>query len=153
MEPDQMIIMWGAIAVAFVVLEITTMAFVALYVAAGSLVALLVAVAGGALPMQIVAFSIAGVALLALTRPIIMRRLQKDEIPTNVHWLVGKRGIVTIEIDADAGTGQIRVGTEHWTAAPESGSGVIAVDDKVDVARVEGVTAMVRPLTEPSQPE
>lgn len=148
MEPEQLIIMWGAVAVVFVVLEITTMAFVALYVAAGSLAAMTVALVGGGMPAQIMTFTVAGVALLLLTRPVIMRRLQKDEIPTNVHWLVGKRGIVTIEIDADAGTGQIRVGTEHWTASPESGSGVIAVDDKVEVVRVEGVTALVRPISQ-----
>lgn len=145
MEGQQVyLVVWAAIAVAFMVLEMMTMAFVALYVSAGALAALAAALVGGNVVVQVAAFSLFGAVLLVLTRPVIMRRLQKDEIPSNVHWLVGKRGIVTIEIDADAGTGQIRVGTEHWTAAPTGGDGVIPVDAKVEVVEVEGVTALVQ---------
>jgi membrane protein implicated in regulation of membrane protease activity len=141
-----MLVMWAIIAVVFIVLEMATFAFVALYVAAGAFVAAIVALLGGNIVLQVAAFAVSGIVLLLLTRPVLMRKLQKGEVLSNVHWLVGKRGIVTIAIDNDAGTGQIRVGTEHWTARnlDAEASEPIPVDAKVDVISVEGVTAYVR---------
>ncbi len=141
---QKMIILWAALVVLFLVFEMVSTAFVALYVSVGAGAALIAAVAGGGVPMQVAAFAVVGLTALVLTRPIIMRKLQQESIPSNVHWLVGKRGIVTIEIDPDAGAGQIRVGTEFWTAASPEGNGSIPVSAKVEVMAVEGVTALVQ---------
>lgn len=154
MDAEQtMMIAWAAVVVIFLVLEMLSSAFVALYISAGAGAALIAAALGGGIPVQVAVFAVVGIAGLMLTRPVIMRRLQQESIPSNVHWLVGKRGIVTIEIDPDAGTGQIRVGTEFWTAAPHGGTGVIPVDAKVEVISVEGVTALVQPVSVSSAPE
>ena len=39
-------------------------------------------------------------------------------VRSNVNSLVGRRGVVTVPITAATGRGQIRVGTEFWTARP-----------------------------------
>ena len=145
---ESQLILWIVLAAAFAVLEIATMAFVALYFSVGALVAALIAWGDGPMAVQLVAFAGTGLVLMALTRPILKRKLESPDIPTNVDRMVGKRGIVTIAIDNDANTGQIRVGTEYWTARwPEATPGTtIPVDAKVEIIAVEGVTARVAPL-------
>lgn len=145
MDPE--LVLWIILAAAFAVLEIATMAFVALYFAVGSIVAAVVAWLGGGLPAQLLAFAVTGAVLMALTRPLLKRRLESPDMPTNVDRMVGRSGIVTIPIDNDASTGQIRVGTEYWTARwPEDArGGTIPVDARVKIVAVEGVTARVLP--------
>src|SRR5689334_21803498 len=85
--------------------------------------------------------------LLVLTRQLVLRGLGKgSDQRMNVYALEGQRGIVTIAIDNDASTGQIRVGSEFWTArAIDELPGPIPIGAKVDVVEVRGVTARVRP--------
>ncbi|MCW2960308.1 MAG: NfeD family protein [Thermoleophilia bacterium] len=147
---DPYLITWIALAALFAVVELSTLAFVALYFALGSVAAAIVAGADGSLTWQLVAFVITSGALLAITRPLLKHRLESPDIHTNVSLLIGKGGIVTIPIDNDANTGQIRVGTEYWTARlPETSvHGLVPVDSRVTVVSVEGVTARVEPRME-----
>jgi membrane protein implicated in regulation of membrane protease activity len=146
-DSTQQLIFWAALAVLFAVAEMATVAFVALYVSVGAVAGAAVAAFDGDVVWQVAAFVITGVVLLLLTRPLLTRKLQKTEIPSNVNAIVGKRGIVTIEVDNDSGTGQIRIGTEHWTARLADGeAGKVAPETKVEIVSVEGVTAYVRPI-------
>lgn len=148
---DPYLILWIVLAATFVVLEIATMAFVAIYLALGSIAAAIVAGLGGELVWQLVAFVVTGLVLLALTRPVLKRRLESPDVAMNVDRMVGRSGIVTIPVDNDANTGQIRVGTEYWTARrPEEArsGGTIPADARVRIVAVEGVTARVLPTDE-----
>lgn len=144
---DDWVIIWGAAAAAFIVIEVVTVTFVAVYFAIGAAVAALVAALGGGFAWQLLAFAITGVVLMVLTRPVLKRKLEAPDVPTNVDRMAGKGGIVTIAIDNDANTGQIRVGTEYWTArVAGDGEGVLVpVDARVVVQKIEGVTALVIP--------
>jgi membrane protein implicated in regulation of membrane protease activity len=145
----QELIVWVAIAVAFAVAELATMAFVGLYFAIGAIAAAVLAGFEFDIAWQVLAFVATSIVLLALTRPFLQHRLQSEPVPMNVDRMTGKRGIVTIPIDNDANTGQIRVGTEYWTARLEDGSpsDPLPVEARVEVVRVSGVTAYVVPLT------
>lgn len=144
---EDWLIIWGALAAGLVVAEVVTVTFVAIYFAVGAAVAAMVAWLGGEVVWQLLAFSVTGIVLMVLTRPFLKGRLEPADVPTNVSRLVGKGGIVTITIDNDANTGQIRVGTEYWTArvVEAAGEQVIPVDARVTVDAIEGVTARVRP--------
>jgi membrane protein implicated in regulation of membrane protease activity len=144
---EQWEIIWAVAAAFFIVVEVVTVTFVSVYFGVGALAAMVVALAGGSVPWQFVAFAVTGVVLMVLTRPFLKKRLESPDVPTNVNLLVGKGGIVTITIDNDANTGQIRVGTEYWTARlpEELADQVVPVDTRVLVESVEGVTARVRP--------
>lgn len=149
MDPE--LLTWIIIAAAFAVLEAATVAFFAQYFALGAIAAAIVAWQGGGIEWQLVAFTVTGVVLMALTRPILKRRLEAPDFHTNVNRMVGKRGVVTIAIDNDANTGQIRVGSEYWTARwPEQTPGTtIPVDARVEILAIEGVTARVAPIEAP----
>ncbi len=147
---ESYVILWIAIAAGFVILEVVTMAFVAMYFAVGAGAAALVAGLDGGLTWQLLAFAVTGIVLMLLTRPLLKGKLESPKIATNVDRMAGKGGIVTIAIDNLANTGQIRVGTEYWTArvadgAPEQ---IIPVDARVTVQQIEGVTARVLPRVE-----
>lgn len=145
MDEQTWIIVWVLIAVLFAVVEIATFAFVAIYFSIGALAAAVAAALGFDVVGQLVAFSIAGIVLLFLTRPVLKRRLESPDVSMNVDRMAGKTGIVTIPIDNDANTGQIRVGTEYWTARTADGapSERIDSDERVRIVAVEGVTARV----------
>lgn len=149
MDPE--LVLWIILAAVLAALEVATMAFVALYFAVGSVAAAIVAWLGGGLEWQLLAFALTGMLLMLATRPFLKRRLESPDIATNVDRMVGRGGIVTIPIDNDANTGQIRVGTEYWTARwPEDGHGAaIPVGARVRIVAIEGVTARVLPSEVP----
>ncbi len=144
---DSYTILWIILAAGFVAIEVATVAFIALYFALGSVAAAIVAWQDGGLAWQLTAFGVCGIVLMLLTRPVLKRSLESPDVPMNVDRMVGKGGIVTIAIDNELNTGQIRVGTEYWTArTPEDSPGMrIAVDERVTIVAVQGVTARVLP--------
>lgn len=150
---EQWVIIWAVAAAAFLIVEVVTVTFVAVYFAIGAAAAAAVALGNGGFALQLVAFSVTGAVLLLLTRPILKKRLESPDVATNVNRMVGKGGIVTITIDNDANTGQIRVGTEYWTARLVEGHAheVLPVDSRVTVEAIEGVTARVRPRADPTR--
>lgn len=145
-DATTMALVWGAAAAVFVIIEVVTVTFVAVYFAIGAAAATAIALGDGSFGVQLAAFSITGVLLMLATRPLLKKKLESPDIPTNVNRMVGKGGIVTITIDNDANTGQIRVGTEYWTArmVDADADRVVPVDERVVVDAIEGVTARVR---------
>jgi membrane protein implicated in regulation of membrane protease activity len=138
---------WLVAAIALLVAEATTAAFVAAYFAIGALLAALAAALGAPLWAQGLEFVVVSLVLLVLTRQLVLRGLGKQTGQRmNVYALEGQQGIVTIPIDNDAATGQIRIGSEFWTArSVEELPAPIPIGAKVDVVDIRGVTARVRP--------
>ncbi len=57
--------------------------------------------------------------------------------------------MITIAIPAGTGArGQVRIGTEEWSARPADGDEGIAAGDTVEIVGLEGVTALVRRVAE-----
>lgn len=145
---DSYLVFWIVLATVLAVTEVASMAFVAIYFAIGSAAAAVVAGTDAGLEWQLLAFVLTGVVLMAATRPVLKRRLETPDVPANVDRLVGRGAIVTIPVDNDRNTGQVRVGTEFWTARrPDDAADltVIPVDAHVRIVAVEGVTARVVP--------
>jgi membrane protein implicated in regulation of membrane protease activity len=65
---------------------------------------------------------------------------------TNAPTVVGKRAVVTRQILEGPGQrGQVRVGTEEWSARGES-ENAIAEGTTVEVIAIDGVSLVVRPV-------
>ena len=140
-------IVWLVLGGVLLALEAVTLAFVAIYFGVAALVAALVAGMGAPLWLQVTVFSAVSLAGLGLTRRIAKRVLRGPAPKTNVHTIVGRRGIVTRPLSADTGLGQIRIGSEYWTARPYfDDAPEIPAGARVEVMQVEGVTAVVMPL-------
>ena len=113
-----------------------------------ALVAAVAAALGAGVALQLIIFAIVSVVTLLATRGMVTRALQRSPVVrSNVNSLVGRRGVVTVPITAATGRGQIRVGTEFWTARPYMDDARdIEEGTSVEVLGVEGVTALVLPL-------
>ena len=137
-------LIWLVVGVVLLGIEAVTLAFVAVYFGVAALVAALFAGIGAPLWLQIVVFCGVSVLGLAMTRRIATRVMKGPVVKTNVHTLAGRRGIVTKTITGDDGKGQIRLGSDFWTARPYFDDGeTIPEGAKVEVVKIEGATAVV----------
>ena len=136
---------WGLWLIAAALLaggEVATTSFflgpLALAALAGALVALL----GLGLPVQIGVFIAAGIAAILLLRPVAMRHLRTPaRLRTGVAALVGSRAVVVERVDADGG--RVKIGGEVWSARSFFDDQVIEAGTRVEVAKIEGATALV----------
>ncbi len=141
-------VIWTVIGIALIIVEMVSMVFVASYFGIGALATAVVAAAGGGHFAQYTTFAIVSIILLLLTRPLLMKSLKMPKVESNVHSMTGKSAIVTKAIDNDSNTGQVRVGTEYWTARSTDDSKCFSVDEKVKIVNVDGVTARVEALSD-----
>ena len=146
---------WLAVGLAALAIEAMSLNFVLLYFGVGALITALAAALGANPGVQVIVFAISSIVLLLVSRPTLKRLASRSSgVATNVHTIAGKRGIVTIAIDNDASTGQIRIGTEYWTARSTIvGDAAIPVGATVHVHEVAGVTARVSRASQSSPPE
>jgi membrane protein implicated in regulation of membrane protease activity len=140
-------VVWILIAIALAAVEIFTLTFVAVYPAAGALAATITALAGGSFGLQLLVFAFVSVGALLLTRRPLMRLMKRmPTVPSNAPSMIGKRAVVVIAIGEGTGQrGQVRVGTEHWSARSE-GEQAIPEGTTVEITRIDGVALVVRPL-------
>lgn len=138
--PDWVI--WLIVAAAFAVGEVVTTGLVLGFFAVGAVLAALVGVAGLGLVVQVVAFAVGAVALLALLRPVAARHLQTPRaIRTGTAALVGARALVLERVDAQGG--RVKIGGEVWSARSFDETQVIEPGSTVEVFKIEGATALV----------
>ena len=139
---DNMVIVWLAAIVVFVVVEAITVQLLCIWFAASSLVALIFALFKAPEFVQIIVFVVCTVVLLIFTRPVV-RRLMKGQItPTNADRILGMTAVVIQEINNDMAEGQVKVSNQIWSARSLRGN-VFPVDTKVIFHSIEGVKVIV----------
>ena len=136
---------WLVIALILIGAELMSMAFIALYLAVGAIAAGIAGAAGANFGIQILVFAVVSVVSLIATRKPLKRALDRTPVvASNAQTVVGKHAVVTVALDEGPGhRGQIRVGTEYWSAR-SSDDHSIEEGATVEVAGIEGVTALVR---------
>ena len=80
--------------------------------------------------------------MLFVVRPIALSHLRTPRaIRTGVAALIGERGVVTEQVDAQ--DGRIKLRGEVWSARTYDPSHVIAAGKNVEVVQIDGATAIV----------
>ena len=135
--------LWSLIAVALAVGEIFTPGMFFLGpVALAALAAAGTAALGAGAGIALVVFIAGSIASLALLRPIARRHVRLPAIArTGTDALVGSRAVVLRRVDADGG--RVRIGGEEWSARAYMEDQVLEPGMRVEVARIEGATALV----------
>ena len=134
---------WVILAGIFFVIEAATIGFLVFWFGIGSLIAMVVSLFTDSLAIQTTVFILSSTILLFFTRPFVNRFSRNEEVQTNAFSIIGKRGIVTKTIDPISGQGQIKIGTEIWSA--KSADEVkIEKGMEVEVLDIDGVKAIVR---------
>lgn len=135
---------WIIIAGFFFILEMATVGFLVFWFGIGALIAMIISLFTSNIAIQTAVFVFSSTILLFFTRSFVNKFSKKDdEVQTNAYSIIGKRGIVIKDIDPISGAGQVKVGTEVWSAK--------SLDDRkieegleVEIMEIDGVKAVVK---------
>ena len=129
----------------FFICEIITVGFLVFWLGVGALIAMLVSFFTSNIIVQMSVFVISSGLLIFATRPLVNKISKKDVVPTNVYSLIGKKAVVTEDIDWVTGKGQIKFEGEIWSAKSKEQINIPA-GSEVEIVSIEGVKAFVKPL-------
>ncbi len=138
-----MTVLWLAILVVLVVIELLTMGLTTIWFAGGALVATIASLFGAPLALQVILFLAASALLLYFTRPIAVKYFNKDRVRTNAESLVGRQAIVISEIDNLQGIGQVNVGGMEWSARTRVDGVKLPVGTVTTILAINGVKLIV----------
>jgi membrane protein implicated in regulation of membrane protease activity len=142
-------VIWVVAAVVLLIAEATTSAFIALYFGLAAIAAAAVALTGLGVVVQLIAFAALSVGSLTVTRPALKRAIGSTSLHrTGVDAMQGRIGVVTRAI-GELESGLVKVGGETWTARSFYDEEPIAEGSRVEVIKIEGVTALVVPAPSP----
>ncbi len=141
-------IFWLVAMVIFLVVEMGTVSLVSIWFVGGSLAAFLVSFVVREPWIEVVVFLVVSLILLFLVRPIASKFSvkKKDQIQSGAQALVGKRAVVTEEIDNLHAKGEVQINGQYWGAKTEDDYVKIHKDTVVIVDDVEGVKLIVKEL-------
>jgi membrane protein implicated in regulation of membrane protease activity len=150
-------ILWLALVILFVVIELLTLEFTFLMIAAGSLIGGLGAnLLGWPWWVQIGLAAILAALLIFTIRPLLLLTLKKGADPTksNVDALYGLGGRVMRDFIEGSGAVKLDNG-ETWTSRLAPGFTTVELEegDRVTVTRIAGAIAEVVPATSTAPPQ
>jgi len=135
---------WLGIAVVLAIVEVTTTQLVSLWFVIGAAATAVCSATflKGQLMWQIVIFIVISAVMLILTRPLVKKLKTNEPVSTNSDRNIGKIAVVIADVDNEKGMGQVRVGSEKWSAK-SADSSVIKEGTNVKVVGIEGVKLVV----------
>ena len=136
-------IVWLAVAIVLLVVEIITLGLTTIWFAGGALVACVAAALQADFLVQMMLFLVVSVVMLFFTRPVAMRYMNKNRTKTNSESLVGKEAVVLQEINNLKASGQVQLNGIEWTARAENMEDVIEKGAIVCIKKIEGVKLIV----------
>lgn len=142
---DHMWETWTALAILLGLAELLSLDLVLLMLAVGAGAGVVTALLGLPIAVQALAAIGTSIAMLALVRPSMLKRLHSGpELVTGHDALVGRQGVVVSRVTRDGG--QVRISGELWSARSYDETTVIEVGSRVDVFRIDGATALVHEI-------
>ena len=136
---------WLIAAGVFFIIEIFTIGFFVFWLGIGSLLAMVISLFTTNLVVQSTVFIISSTLLILATKPLVNKLQKKDNTPTNVYSIVGKKAIVIEDINWSTGKGQIKSDGEIWSAKSNEHVN-IPKGSEVEIESIEGVKAFVKPI-------
>lgn len=144
MEP----MIWLGILAGLLIIEAATTGLTTIWFAGGALLAALASFFGAGLILQMILFLVVSLVLLIFTRPVAVRFMNKGVEKTNVNSLIGRKAVVTREVNNLAQTGQVKLNDVEWTARADSDQHIIPVGAIVKIEKVNGVKLIVHEYKE-----
>ncbi len=139
---DYMPYVWIAVMVIMAIFEGVTTQLVSVWFVCGALAAAVVSFFVPVFAVQFGVFVGVSLLLLLVTKPLVKKAREVKPEPTNADRNIGKIAVVTQEINNTAGTGQVKLGGNTWTARTVNDE-VIPEGAEVTVKEISGVKLMV----------
>jgi membrane protein implicated in regulation of membrane protease activity len=136
-------VIWSIVAVLLAVGELLTPGMFFLGpVALAAVAAAAVGAVGLGAAWQLLVFVLGSIASVAVLRPIARSHLRMPpQLRTGADALVGAKGLVVQRVDLNGG--RVKIGGEEWTARAFFEEQVIEPGTRVEIAKIEGATALV----------
>jgi len=136
-------VMWAILAVLLAVAEIFTPGLFFLGpIALAAVAACITAAVGGPVWLQIVLFGVGSFAAVGVLRPIARAHLKMPHaLRTGTAALEGGKAVVLQRVDGRGG--RVKIGGEEWSARSYVPDEAFDVGDEVEVAQIQGATALV----------
>src|SRR5258708_27513042 len=155
-----MTFVWLAVAVAFGVAEMLSLAFYAVFVVVGGLAAAAAAVLGVPPVGRVIVFCLVSVFGVVAARPPLMRYLKHGhpgEIKSGAQAMVGLEAPVVEEIRGAHEPGHVRVAGESWPAISADGSNIsegstVHIDALRQATLIVSLVATASPISESPAP-
>ena len=142
---------WLIIAGIFFIVEMATVGFLVFWFGIGALIAMVCSFFIPNVYIQSAIFIISSTLLIIFTKPLVNKFIKKDKtVATNAYSIIGRKGIVIKEINPTAGLGQIKVGSEVWSAKTLLDE-VIPENTEIEVTDIDGVKAVVKTFSSKSE--
>ena len=137
---------WLIVAGIFFIGEIFTAGFLVFWVGLGAILAMITSFFTDSLIIQTAVFVVSSGLLLFLTRPFVNKYVAKDQddVVTNAKSIIGRKAIVTEDIDPLKSVGLVKVGEEVWSAISDT-QDLIPKGTKVEILDIDGVKVVVKP--------
>jgi len=131
---------WLGVAFVAAIVEVSVPHFGSMFISLGAVAGAAAALLGFGVAAQFATFIVVMVVSLAVLRTRLVGRLGGPGVPSRTAPLVGKHGLVTVDIDAALGTGRVTVGGEDWAARSRDH---IAAGTRVTVVGADGIVLEV----------
>lgn len=145
-RPGILVLIWLALVILFIILELISLGLTTIWFAAGALAAGIAAMFGGPVWLQVILFIAVTSLLLFCTKGFAKRHLDNRIEKTNAEGLIGKTSVVIEAIDNSASSGKIKIGDIEWTARAVNETQVIPEGTKVMIREIKGVKCLVEPV-------
>jgi len=139
-------IIWVAIGIICIIIEIFTPGFLFLSFGLGAILTGLIALVIPSIALQILAFAIISLIVFLLSRKFSKKLISNNYEDTNVKALVGKTGKVTQQIPTNE-KGYVKIGGEEWSAVSKDNN-EIKKDARIVVNDIEGNKVIVTLIEE-----
>ena len=136
---------WLVFFVILLICELITSSLISIWFCGGALAALLTEILGLNFLVQLTVFIAVSSVHLFLTRPIAKKVLKKEPLKTNVSTLIGKKAVVTKQINNSKAEGEIIVDGQFWSAKASEDK-TIEPSSNVIIEEIQGVKAVVKSI-------
>lgn len=139
------IIGWGVVLALLIVVELMTAQLLTVWFIVGALAALIASLFNVSFGIQLIIFIIVSLLTLLIMLPFIKKIIKTKPIKTNLNMTIGKKAIVTEEINMLIGTGRVNCQGVYWSAELDEHSSdeIIPVDEVVIVKKISGAKLIV----------
>ncbi len=138
--------LWLILAGVCFFIEIVSITFFMFWPGIGAILAAFCAMLGFKFPVQVIVFALSTTLMIIFMKPLVKKlfKTNDNDFLTNKS-IIGKNGIVTVEIDNLKSSGQVKIGGELWSAKSSDDS-VIEKGATVIIEDIESIKLKVKKI-------
>ena len=123
--------------------EFMTEGFFICWFGVGALAAMGVSFFTDNIIIQLAVFAIVSTILILSTRKLT-KKMSSKTVPTNVYTIIGKKAMVSTEVNNLKSQGQVKIDGDIWSAKTETDDEIIPEGSTVEILKVDGVKVIVK---------